>query len=226
MNTGDAMMHQHGLNKYGREKGMALVMALIVVSVSAGIFAAVMYFALTGTEVSGLQRKYQSSKEASLGAIDVLTKDLLPQVLAGANLSAVVTALVKPAAVLPSITPAAGGDTCFNWKLTNPTLDWTNGGKCAATSSTTDVVGSPDIVFNLKGKSDQVKPYVVSMKIIDTVTGNSDMTGVALDLGSGVVDDASSLIRVQQFPYLYTIVTDAQQQGSTSRVNIEVLYAY
>lgn len=220
MNTGDAMMHQHGLNKYGREKGVALVMALIVVSVAAGIFAAVMYFALTGTEVSGLQRKYQSSKEASLGAIDVLTKDILPQVMGGSELSAVVTSFTKPSAVLPSITPAAGGDSCFRTKLTTVTSLW---GTC---SSTTDVVGLPDIVFNLKGKSDQVKPYVVSMKIIDTVSGNSDKTGVVLDLGSGVVDDSSSLIKIQHFPYLYTILTDANQEGTTARVNIEVLYAY
>jgi len=217
------MMRRYGLKKYGTQKGMALVMALIVVSVGAGIFAAVMYFSLTGTEVSGLQRKYQSSKEASLGAIDVLTKDLLPQVLGGSTLSAAVAALIKPAAVLPAVTADIARNTCFRTKLTTTTSGWP-GGTC---DSGSDPTANPDITFNLKGKSDQVKPYVVSMKIIDTVSGNSDITGVFLEQGSGVVDDASSLIRIQHFPYLYTIVTDARQQGSTSeRVNIEVLYAY
>ncbi len=216
-------MHRHDLKKGGREKGVALVMALIVVSVAAGIFAAVMYFSLTGTEVSGLQRKYQTSKEASLGAVDVLTKDLLPRVLGGTTLSSAVGSLVKPAAVLPVVAVDAGKDTCFMTKLTTTTSGWP-GGTC---DSGSDPITNPDIVFNLKGKSDQVKPYVVSMKIIDTVSGNSDKTGVVLDLGSGVVDDASSLIRIQHFPFLYTIVTDARQQGSTAeRVNIEVLYAY
>ena len=65
----DGVMHSLGGNK-----GVALISALIVISVAAGIFTAIMYFAMTGTEISGLQRKYQSSKEASLGAIDVLTK--------------------------------------------------------------------------------------------------------------------------------------------------------
>lgn len=223
MNSGDAMMRRYSLKEYGTHKGMALVMALIVVSVAAGIFAAVMYFALTGTEVSGLQRKYQTSKEASLGAIDVVTKDLLPKVLSGTTLSSAVGALIKPAAVLPAVTVDAARDTCFATKLTTTTSGWP-GGTCESGS---DPTTNPDIVFNLKGKSDQVKPYVVSMKIIDTVSGNSDKTGVTLDLGSGVVDDASSLIRIQHFPFLYTIVTDARQQGSTSeRVNIEVLYAY
>ena len=47
-------MHQCILNTYGKERGVALVTALIVVSVAAGIFGAVMYFAFTGSEVSGL----------------------------------------------------------------------------------------------------------------------------------------------------------------------------
>ncbi|MFA5616580.1 MAG: hypothetical protein WDK95_06955 [Syntrophorhabdaceae bacterium] len=223
MDTGDAIMHRYSLKRDGRKKGVALVSALIVVSVAAGIFAAVMYFALTGTEISGLQRKYHSSKEASLGAIDVLTKDLLPRVLGGTTLSAAVASLFKPAAVLPAITADAAKDTCFTDKLTKSTSAWP-GGTC---DSGTDPTVNPDIVFNLKGKADQTKPYVVNMKIIDTVSGNSDKTGVVLDLGSGVVDDASALIRIQHFPFLYTIVTDARQQGSTTeRANIEVLYAY
>ena len=110
MNTGDAMMHRFDLKNCATERGVALVSALIVVSVAAGLFAAIMYFALTGTEISGLQRKYQSSREASLGAIDVLTKDLLPRVMGGTNLSAAVSALVKPAAVMPAITADAAKD--------------------------------------------------------------------------------------------------------------------
>jgi hypothetical protein len=215
-------MHRSYRRITGKEKGVALVMALIVVSVAAGIFAAVMYFSLTGTEISGMQRKYQSSKEASLGGIDVLTKGLVPRVLSGSTLSSVVSSLVKPAAVLPVVTADSGRDTCFTTKLTTITSGWP-GGIC---DSGSDPTVNPDIVFNLKGKSDQVKPYVVSLKIIDTVSGNSDKTGVVLDLGSGVVDDASSLIRIQHFPFLYTIASDAQQQGSNSRVKIEVLYAY
>jgi len=223
MNTEDAVKRLSDVKEFGREKGVALVSALIVVSVAAGIFAAVMYFALSGTDISGLQRKYQSSKEASLGAIDVLTKDLVPRVMGGSNLSAVVATLVKPAGVLPAVTANAANDACFSAKLTTSTSGWPGGACDSGAEATTN----PDIIFNLKGKADQTKPYVVSMKIIDTVSGNSDRSGVVLDVGSGVVDDASSLIRIQHFPFLYTIVTDARQQGSTTeRANMEVLYAY
>lgn len=203
-------------------RGVALVSALIVVSVAAGIFVAIMYYAMTGTEISGLQRKYQSSKEASLGAIDIMTKDVLPRVISGTDLSAAVTGMVLPS-VLPAIQADATKDACFRAKLTAATSTWP-GGTC---DSGPDATVNSDIVFNLKSTSTSTRPFVVSLKIVDNVTGNSDKTGTVLELASGVVDDASAIIKVQHFPYLYTIVTDARPQNSTTeRANIEVLYAY
>jgi len=216
------MMARHDMKGCRMNRGVALISALIVVSVAAGIFAAIMYYAMTGSELSGLQRKYQSSKEASLGAIDILTKDVLPRVMSGTELSAAVTGMVIPS-VLPAIQADAGKDTCFRAKLSGVTSTWP-GGTC---DSGSDATINPDIVFNLKSTSTSTKPFVVSMKIVDTVTGNSDRTGTILEPASGVGDDASSIIKVQHFPFLYTIMTDARPQSSTTeRANIEVLYAY
>jgi len=204
------------------DRGIALVLALVVVSVAAGIFAAVMYFSLTGTEMSGLQRKYQSSKEASLGAIDIMTKDVLPRVISGTTLSSAVSGMVLPS-VLPAIQAAAAKDTCFARELTTATSGWP-GGTCDCGP---DATVNSDIVFNLKSSASSTRPFVVSVKIVDTVAGNSDKSGIVLELASGVVDDASSIIKIQHFPYLYTIATDARPQNSTTeRANIEVLYAY
>jgi len=222
LREGDTMRPQQDIGKCSMDRGVALVSALIVVSVAAGIFVAIMYFAMTGTEISNLQRKYQSSKEASLGAIDILTKDVLPRVISGTNLSAAVTGMVLPS-VLPAIQADATKDACFRAKLTGVTSTWP-GGTC---DSGPDATLNSDIVFNLKSTSTSTRPFVVSLKIVDTVTGNSDKTGTVLELASGVVDDASAIIKVQHFPYLYTIVTDARPQNSTTeRANIEVLYAY
>lgn len=225
------MMAWRGMKRCRMNRGVALISALIVVSVAAGIFAAIMYYAMTGSELSGLQRKYQSSKEASLGAIDILTKDVLPRVMSGTDLSAAVTGMVIPS-VLPAIQADAGKDACFRAKLSGPA-----GGDALAVpplpawpagcDSGSDATINPDVVFNLKSTSTSTKPFVVSMKIVDTVTGNSDRTGTILETASGVVDDASSIIKVQHFPFLYTIMTDARPQNSTTeRANIEVLYAY
>jgi hypothetical protein len=213
------------------DRGVALVSALIVVSVAAGIFVAIMYYAMTGSEISNLQRKYQSSKEASLGAIDILTKDVLPRVISGTDLSAAVTGMVLPS-VLPAIQADATKDACFRAKLAGPAAGgpagvpppWPSPSDC---DSGPDATLNSDIVFNLKSTTTSTRPFVVSLKIVDTVTGNSDKTGTVLELASGVVDDASAIIKVQHFPFLYTIVTDARPQNSTTeRANIEVLYAY
>lgn len=216
------MIARQDMKKPRMDRGVALVSALIVVSVAAGIFAAVMYYAMTGSELSGLQRKYQSSKEASLGAIEIFTKDVLPRVVSGTELSAAVTGMVVPS-VMPTIQADAGKDACFRAKLTSVTSAWP-GGTC---DSGPDSTLNGDIVFNLKSTSTSTRPFVVSMKIVDTVTGNSDKTGTILETASGVVDDASGIIKIQHFPYLYTIMTDARPQNSTTeRANIEVLYAY
>lgn len=217
------MVPRRDMKRDRMNRGVALVSALIVVSVAAGIFGAVMYYAMTGTELSGLQRKYQSSKEASLGAIDILTKDILPRVMSGSDLSGAVTGMANPSDILSAIQADAGKDACFRAKLTGVTSTWP-GGTC---DSGSDATINPDIVFNLKSTSTSTRPFVVNMKIVDTVTGNSDKTGTILETASGVVDDASSIIKIQHFPFLYTIMTDARPQNSTTeRANIEVLYAY
>lgn len=210
------MISRQDTKKHWMESGVALVSALIVISVSAGIFAAIMYYAMTGSELSGLQRKYQSSKEASLGAIDILTKDILPRVVSGTQLSVAVNGMVVPD-ILPTIQANALRDACFRAKLTSVTSAWP-GGTC---DSGSDARVNSDIVFNLKSTSASTRPFVVSMKIIDTVSGNSDTSGNVLEV------DESGLVKVQHFPFLYTIAADARPQNSTTeRANIEILYAY
>ena len=218
METGIRKMRQHSK----RNKGVALISALIVVSIAAGIFAAVMYFTLSSTEISSIQRKYQNSKEASIGAIDIMTKDILPRVITGANLSSAITGL-GGSDIIPVVKAESAKDACFLAKLTSATSSWP-GGTC---DSNPDPTINSDIVFHLKTTSTSNKPYVVNLKIVDTVTGNSDRSGTVLEAGSGVVDDASAIIKVQHFPYLYTMMSDSRPQNSTTeRANIEVLYAY
>lgn len=210
------MISRQDTKRHWMDSGVALVSALIVISVSAGIFAAIMYYAMTGSELSGLQRKYQSSKEASLGAIDILTKDILPRVVSGTQLSVAVSGMVVPD-ILPTIQANALRDACFRAKLTSVTSAWP-GGTC---DSGSDATVNSDIVFNLKSTSTSTRPFVVSMKIIDTVSGNSDTSGNVLEV------DESGLVKVQHFPFLYTIAADARPQNSTTeRANIEILYAY
>ncbi len=204
------------------KRGVALVLILMVVTISAALIAAVMYFSLSGTQISGLQRKYETSKEASIGAIDIFTKEIIPLVITSSTQSLnsyVTNNLTKLPNIMPQVTPTAT-DTCFQNKLTLSTANWVAG--CDHTDLPTT---NPDIQFYLKSVTGG-KNFQVQLKIIDTVSGNSSMSGVILDTG-GAAASLTGVIETVHFPYLYTIESQSQMQNdNTQRTNFEVLYAY
>jgi hypothetical protein len=204
--------------------GVALVLVLMIIVLSAGLLAAIMYYALSGSEISGLQRKYATSKEASLGALDIFTKDLIPNILQdqAKGLSGVAAELAQGAGIVSSMAPGTGvTNACFLSKLSSPTAGWT--GCTSATNP--DPTVSPDVVLKLQSASGG-KPFEVRTKIIDTIFGNSNTSGLALT-GTGVVESGLNEIAAQHYPYLYTITLQGQQENSTTeRANFEVLYAY
>ena len=219
------------------KKGVALVLVLVVILICAGFLAAIMYYSTTGTEVSGLQRKYQSSKDASLGSIDIMTKDIIPRVLGGTALSSVRSSFLGATDIVSSIQIGTGiTDSCFSLKLETNTAGWT----CSDNNPDLSEAGNvPDISFDLKGMTSSSRPYHVDVKIIDTHVGNSGKGGLTGGGGTpiglaagGVVDVLGSgggggVVSVKHDPYLYTIVTEAKTQGSSAeRVNFQVLYAY
>jgi hypothetical protein len=203
--------------------GVALVLVLIVVVISAGLLAVVMYYTLSGSEISGLQRRYETSKEASLGAIDIFTKELIPSVLQNqaAGLSGIAAALTQGAGVVNSIAADSGKNACFLNKLTRSSANW-GGGTC---DTGTDPNVNSDITFRLVSTAGG-QPFQVNLKIIDTVAGNSSLSGVTLE-GAGVVETGSGMISVVPMPYLYTFVVEGRlQNNTTARANFETLYAY
>jgi hypothetical protein len=215
-------------DKIRDKRGVALVLVLMIVVISAGLLAAVMYYALTGTETSGLQRKYQTSKEASLGAIDIFTKELMPRVIyeqGAASLSTIAAGLTAAPGIVNSITATATNDACFQSKLSLPTASWAGCGTNAATTNPND---DSDITFNLLSVAGG-RPFEVRLKIIDTVDGNSSTSPVNLGGSAGVVPAMQATKQITHHPFLYTMVTEGKIQGSgntAERANFEVLYAY
>ena len=217
-------MKQHINQNNGNVKGIALVMVLMIVVVSAGLLAVVLYFAMSGTETSGVQRKYQSSKEASLGAMDIVTKEVIPHVMLlgpTIGLSDVTSSFQTILSAAPTDSSKQASNGCFYSKLTQLTTAW-------AGCTTTDLLNptsNPDITFNLLSVAGG-RPYTVAVKIVDTSPGNSDLSGIVLE-GGGVVSQGGGTIATKHFPYLYTIESEGKLTGSTTeRANLEVLYAY
>ncbi|HVN96333.1 MAG TPA: hypothetical protein VMT62_07890 [Syntrophorhabdaceae bacterium] len=207
--------------------GVALLTILVLVTISAGLIAAIMFFSNTGLEISGLQRQYESAREASLGAAGVLVQDVMPQVLANKY---TFHNLLGSYSTITSASVVAGTgvtDDCFNRKLlydpsnTNNAQNWTG---CPASAQTTDPTQSTDLVFTLKGTGGP--SYTVDLKIAGTTPGNSNTSGTSL-IGQGVTEAGSGVITVQHYPYLYTILAHGQRVNNpVERVDLEILYAY
>jgi hypothetical protein len=201
------------------KKGAALITVVALIVVTSAMVAAVYYFIRRGIEVSGLQKKYQTAREASLGGLDVFTKEILPMAISGTTLANVVASFntITSAQVQQGATAT---DACFSDKLLKTTASWAGG--C---SSTLDAKSNPDIRFTVSGIA-PARPFDVYTKIIDTVAGNSSTSGITLE-GQGAAESQTGMITSQHFPYMYRMEVQSERQNdATEKANFTVLYAY
>lgn len=201
-------------------KGIALVTSLMITLISLVIVTALLYMITRGTQMSAQQKKYKTSLEASYGGTEILTKDVFPLILrnySSATLNSDLTATFNSGIGninLQVITT----QNCLQSKLTKPTASWPSG--C---SNLPEPKKSPDMTFTLSASTGN--PFIVYSKIVDTTSGNSDLSGLQLE-GSGV-SEGSSVLTPQHFPYVYRLEVQGERQANaTAQANIEVLYAY
>ena len=203
--------------------GIALITALMFTMISLTIVMSLMYMMTQSTKVSGANKRYKTAIDASYGGVELFAKDMLPFLM----LNATSTTLAS------QITSAYGSNTvigqsssatdvaCLQAKLRNPSSKWVAAG-CSSTSSSSTPTDHPDMTFQVSSASGS--PYTIYSKIVETKTGNSDISGLQLD-GSGVAE-AGTAISPMHYPYVYRLEIQGQQSATSERANIEVLYAY
>jgi hypothetical protein len=202
-----------------RKEGAALITVLVMVVMASIMVTGVYYLINKGVGVSGLEKRYQTAREASFGGMDVYLKEIIPLAISGKTLSSVVSGF----ATITSATVAKGSltDTCFSNKLLKDTANWGSGCDYTPNAKT-----SPDVTFTLSGVG-TAAPFSVYAKIVDTVPGNSDTSGVLLEGGGGVAESQSGVIMVQHFPYLYRMEVQGERQTRPDeKAGFAVLYAY
>lgn len=199
------------------KKGAALITVIALVVVTSLIVATVYYFIRRGIEVTGLQKKYQTAREASLGGLDVFTKEILPMAINGTNLSDVVTSF---STITSAQVVQGSSNACFRFKLRLP--DAVDPGGCDTTMNAKD---NPDVRFVVSGIA-PARPFDVYTKIIDSVEGNSNTSGITLE-GQGTAESQSGIITAQHFPYMYRMEVQSERKNdATEKANFTVLYAY
>jgi len=186
-------------------KGVALITALLFTLIAIGIVVATITLITKGTQISGMFKLYRTAMEAAEGAVHFFAREFLPKKLSGQTLSSL--------GDYGGVVSYGIDDACFTTKLTSLTEYWTCG------SSSLDPKSSPDITFTFG-------QYTAYLKITNTLDGNSDISGFALE-GMGVVEAGSGAITPQHFPYIYRIDTLAEKtSGPMERAILNALYAY
>jgi hypothetical protein len=198
------------------EKGIALVMVLILSAIVLAIISGLIYMITSTTQISGMQKRYRTALEAGMGGADVTFRllalrgdpDLVMRTAIGYNRTI--------------------SDACFAAKL-NSTTSATNWAACGIYAKATAMVIDPadtttyDFRFDLG--SSPYPTYRGYGKIVDTVEGNSG--GDEGLLKHGVVSSGSGEITVVSIPYLYTVEVNAENRDNPSeRAKLSILYQY
>lgn len=187
------------------EKGIALVIVMVLSAIGLAIMAGLVYMLTSGTQVSGIQKKYKTALEAGAGGVDVTFQ------LIGAR--------GDPGIPITNFLITASS-ACLTDKLTKSTANWAVGCNSSLTINPASTA-TYDIIFDV-GSS---PVYTVYAKIADTVEGNSSGdTGL---IKGGVVASNSGEVTVMSIPYLYTVEIDAENAAnSAERAKMSVLYQY
>jgi Flp pilus assembly pilin Flp len=198
------------------ENGIAMVTALMLTMISLTIIMALLYMITAGAQLSGAQKRYKTSLDAAHGGVDVAIKDIVPtmmQNLSDPNLVATVEGSFGAVNLDVTATQA-----CLQAKLTTPTSQWPSG--CSQQSNPKQ---SPDMSLLLPSTiGDRFRVYT---KIVDTVKGNSDVSGLQLE-GAGVAE-SSPVLTPQHFPYLYRVEVQGEREtNAREQSNVSALYAY
>jgi len=200
------------------DSGIALVTALMLTLISLAIIMSLMYMITSDIQRTGATKRYRNALEASYGGTELLVKDLIPYVMRN---SASTTLLTDMQASYGSVTvPTNISPACFQAKLTSSTSAWNVPGGCSSTLNPKD---NPDVQMSLPGTNGQ--PFTVYSKIVNTVAGNTDTSGLQLE-GAGVAE-SSITIKPQHFPYTYRVEVEAERSSNPlEKSEISVLYAY
>ena len=206
------------------QRGAALITALMLSLIILAIVMVAVYLLTQGTQVSAANKRYKTSIEAAHGGAEVFTKTVLPELFKNYPVASLTTDLASISLFVPY-------SSCLKQKITTATAFWSptacGGAKGSGATDPFSKIATqmPDATFTLKGALLQPN-FNVYTKIVDTIPGNSDTSGVSLDSASGTAYGSSG-VSPEHIPAMITIEVQGQRQNNPKEVSkLSVLYAY
>jgi hypothetical protein len=198
------------------EKGIALVLVLVLSLIALAIVSALLFMITQGTQLSGFHKFYRTSEEAAMGGVEASLAFIRA---GGASVPGDVFHELQNARL--GIDAGTSSAACLGDKLNHSTADW----HCGADDKTFDPTNNPDMTFELGTDP----TFMVFAKLVDTTKGNTDTSGLVTEGelgGTNTVNANSAMVSPPQIPYLYSIEVQAQDSGNArERSNLSVLYA-
>ncbi len=201
---------------------MALVMSLILAVISLAFASSLLYLGVQGTRMSGLEKRYRTAIGAAKGAVEHSTK----VIDYNGN---------DPAAMATFDDAGIRSQGCFIEKLNSETVNWPAQTICSTLSGdqlTSDVTVAPDMMLALGASPHQ---YMVSVKVIETIPGNSPPVTGGTGGGQGGIDtkavveggSGSGIIKPMHMPYLYIVEVQSVNTDNADEVaHITYLYEH
>jgi len=203
------------------EKGVVLVVVLVLSAVVLAIMTALIYMITTGTQVSGLQKRHKTAIEAGAGGADIfyqliaLRGETSGQQAFASNLNTFGLNFTNPT---PG-TCSAATYTGLAAKLLVPSTSWVGCNK-DLTIDTAD-----PLTYDMKIQVGTTIKYNIYAKIVATSSGNTGGdTGL---MTKGVVSANSGEVAVSPIPFLYAIESVSENYtNKTERAKFSILYQY
>lgn len=206
------------------EKGIALVMVLIFAMIGLSIVSAMLFMLTQGTVMSGANKMFRSADEAGLGGVNVVV-DMVKN--RGISTTPLVTINLDDC-LRDKLTISRGTGAPSGWVNCNqPVLSAADSAK----RHSFDIEPAGDIVdLTLPLPGPPGTTFTVQAKIVDTVRGNSDVSGLVTSGslgGAGTVASNSGQVTPPPIPYLYRIEVQTQNVANPSESSrYSALYAY
>lgn len=188
------------------EKGVALIIALIVALIILILGSTALYVSIKSTKISGSFRQYRASIQAAKGGYEK-TKYIIDYIKVNS----------APPGTSGTITSIDGN---FTSKITTATAD-------DATLWTADAQNPDKTVSNYDIKLD-IGNYYVYVKLINTATGNTALGG-SKELGTGGVTTGkagASTVTPPKIPYLYTLEIVSKHKTTDDEAAVSLLHGY
>ena len=205
------------------EKGVVLIVVLVMSAVVLAVMTALIYMVTSGTQISGMQKRYKTALEAARGGSD-LVYEVIGLRGDTSTLSNVIPTILGPSACTGKDPNTGTTYTGFQAKLWTSSSTWSAGCNSSLTTDPTNTSVYPYDIIMVIGTSPK---YTYYAKIVGTQQGNSGAT-TGLYTGSVITGSGGiGAIPVVSQPYLYAIEVNTENANNPAeRAKLSILYQY